>query len=957
MGNEGPNLNMLNETVITGGPPISSALGNFPLLIDKCLRDGSFWKHFSLHKSPSDGLCLMHSLVYSLNKQFPNMLNVTLDYILQLLKREFQSNREKYVHFLDYATEFDMFKALDEYINDKIYNNSFGDIIPYVMSNALRMNLLLIVKLHENGMYDTCYVTPFENLDMSTTVPLLLFKDGEHYDACIPIKPSSVNIPNISCEHSGNSENSFKIANAFYTIADNMTVGHENCTKSTSPALPETEIPMLIGESSTKQTQINRPNDGNLNEKNDESLFPEIIDFRQKFKSNFIFTHVNINSFRHKFVFIQELLSKNCIDYLAISESKLDESFPDAQFNVEGYSLYRQDLTSCSGGLLVYVRSDLPQRRMVDRECNANGIESICIEIIVGKCKTVIACIYKHPKVANDLFRTSISCMVDKLIISCSDLILLGDMNCCPTKSKTIKDICDTYDLSNLIKNPTCHKAQTPTLLDVILVSNPKRYIGILNSICNLSDFHNMIGAATKRFAPSMKPRRIQYRSYKNLKDSDFTNDIMMAPFHVSDIFDDIEDAAWFSSKLINDIVDDHAPMRVKTIKCDSVPYMNSQLRKAQYQRNMVRNKFKLYGKAYWEENRRHRNNVVSIRKKSMSKYFSENCAKKDKTFWSTIKPFMTNKNSRNGNNIILNEDGSIVNDPKDISNVFNDFFSTVATAIGFEDKILSTETAIRKHATHPSIIKINGRFSEKANSFKFMPVSPATIMMKLKSINVKKATGYDNIPGKLLRIANKELAFPITNLLNRCITENVFPSVMKYAEVSPVYKKSDNMLKENFRPVSVLTTTSKLFETIMNDQLYAYFENLFDKLLSAFRKGYSCQSLLVKFVENLKESLDKGHTAGAIFMDLSKAFDCLPHNLLIAKLNAYGLDSSACDLLASYLTDRRQRVKIGSTRSEWVELKKGVPQGSILGPLLFNVFMNDMFYFIEKCVLYRLRR
>ena len=138
-----------------------------------------------------------------------------------------------------------------------------------------------------------------------------------------------------------------------------------------------------------------------------------------------------------------------------------------------------------------------------------------------------------------------------------------------------------------------------------------------------------------------------------------------------------------------------------------------------------------------------------------------------------------------------------------------------------------------------------------------------------------------------------------------------------------------------------------------MHNQLSAHFDNIFDPYLAAFRKGFGCQTTLLRLLEDWKKALDSHEFAAAILMDLSKAFDCLPHDLLLEKLRAYGLSPNAVGLMESYLSNRKQQVRIGSYTSSWESIIKGVPQGSILGPLLFNIFLNDIFYFITQASLY----
>ena len=160
-------------------------------------------------------------------------------------------------------------------------------------------------------------------------------------------------------------------------------------------------------------------------------------------------------------------------------------------------------------------------------------------------------------------------------------------------------------------------------------------------------------------------------------------------------------------------------------------------------------------------------------------------------------------------------------------------------------------------------------------------------------------------------------------------------------------HKNGERQCKTNYRPVSILSTVSKIYERI----LYRQVEIIFDEILSiyqcGFRKEFSSQHCLIVMLEKWKQSIDMGGCAGALLTDLSKAVYCLSHELLIAKLDAYGYSYNALKLIFSYLSNRSQRVKVNSSYSSWAEIKCGVPQGSILEPLLFNIYLCDLFLFV----------
>ena len=245
---------------------------------------------------------------------------------------------------------------------------------------------------------------------------------------------------------------------------------------------------------------------------------------------------------------------------------------------------------------------------------------------------------------------------------------------------------------------------------------------------------------------------------------------------------------------------------------------------------------------------------------------------------------------------------------------------------IPFNFELNTVSNIITKFKDHPSILKIRENVLVN-ETFHFSMISEAAMSTEIKSLNKNKPTTFNNIPIKIL-IDSCEIFPPfLTAVYNDSILKCTFPSTLKQADITPVYKKDERTDKGNYRPVSMLPSVSKLFERTMHDQISYYI----DKRLSPYLCGYSAQHCLSIMSERWKKALDSSKIADTLLTDLSKTFDSLHHGLLIAKLDAYGFDNASLSLIFSYLSRRKQRTKINNDFSSLSNIATGVPQGSIL--------------------------
>ena len=229
----------------------------------------------------------------------------------------------------------------------------------------------------------------------------------------------------------------------------------------------------------------------------------------------------------------------------------------------------------------------------------------------------------------------------------------------------------------------------------------------------------------------------------------------------------------------------------------------------------------------------------------------------------------------------------------------FNDFYiNTVEKTAGKKTLILNSASTVsadeeidiinHKYDNHPSIRKIKDDVSPFSQfSLVLSYGTEDTILRILLSLDISKGAGYDTLAPKIIKLAAPIIVTPLTQIINLSISVSKYPDMMKEACITPVFKKDDRLRKENFRPISILNTFSKVFERYILEQLTPFFNVTMSQFLSAYRKNFSCQNVLLRLIEQWRQHLDSNKIVGAVLMDLSKAFDCLSHELLIAKLEA----------------------------------------------------------------------